>query len=175
MKNIPIKTWMSLIVILSLVSGCKLVGSGNSQTPAADRGAPDMTSSYTQYAPEKVDIMPLTEFVRAADTQKAQINLYIRLLDKFNSQIKAPGIFRFELYEHVQRSSEPKGKRIVLWPDIDLANPVDNNKYWRDFLRAYEFNLSADAAPNQNYILEVTCLCSRGRRLTDEFILTRTE
>ena len=175
MKNISIQKWMSLIIILSNITGCKLADSGNSQPPAAERGAPDMTSSYIQFAPEKIDIMPLTELVRAADTQKAQINLYIRLLDKYNSQIKAPGIFRFELYEHVQRSSEPKGKRIVLWPDIDLSNPADNNKYWRDFLRAYEFNLSADTTPNPNYILEVTCLCSRGRRLTDEFILTRRE
>lgn len=166
---------MFLIVILSIISGCRFIGSKKSDSPAAERGSPDITSNYIQYSPVKIDIMPLTEFVRPADSQKGQINLFTRLLDSFNSQIKAPGIFRFELYEHVQRSSEPKGKRIMLWPDIDLSNPAENNKYWRDFMRAYEFNLSVDAAPNQTYILEVTCLCSRGRRLSDEFILTRTE
>lgn len=175
MKNILKSTWIFLIFILSIGSGCNYIGLGNTQSPAVGRGSPDMSSFYTQYAPTKIDIMPLTEFFRPADAQQEQINLYVRLLDSFNSQIKAPGVFRLELYEYVQLSSEPKGKRIILWPDIDLTDPAENNKYWRDFLRAYEFNLTANVPLNQSYILEVTCLCSKGRRLIDEFILTRTD
>lgn len=122
------------------------------------------------YAPAKVDIMPLTELVTAGG-QGFRIHLYVSLLDAFGSQIKSPAVFRFELYEHVVRSAEPKGKRAVIWADFDLTSPAANNEYWRDFLRAYEFNLPFEQATGQTYILQVTCLCPSGSRLTSEFTL----
>ncbi len=132
---------------------------------------------YTRYVPEKIDIIPLTEFVTVG-----KIRIYVSLLDSFDCQIKTPGIFRFELYRYVQHSAEPKGKRIAIWLDIDLTNTVENNNYWRDFLRAYEFNLdltptAAGFRPEkkQIYILQVTCLCPNGRRLSADFALKYTE
>ena len=128
-------------------------------------------SVYTQYSPVEIDILPLTEFVNTSDAQQSQINLYVSLLDSFGSEIKSPCIFRFELYEKVVRSAEPKGRRVVIWPDIDLTEPAKNNQYWRNFLRAYEFDLPFGPAVNQTYILEVTCLCPTGRRLISDFTL----
>lgn len=127
--------------------------------------------AYACYMPAKVDIMPLTELVTAGGTQGSQIRLYVSLLDAFGSQTKAPAVFRFELYEYVQRSAEPKGRRAVIWADIDLTDPPVNNEYWRDFLRAYEFNLPFEQAAGQTYILQVTCLCPNGSRLASEFTL----
>ena len=135
-------------------------------------------SVYTHYAPAKIDILPLTEFIGIGDTQRPNINLYVSLLDSFGSQIKSPCVFRFELYQRVQRSAEPKGKRIIIWPDIDLIEPAANNKYWRDFLRAYEFNLPFELPANQSYILQVTCLSPNvpnARRLSAEFFLKSTK
>jgi hypothetical protein len=126
---------------------------------------------YAKYCPEEIDIIPLTGFVKEDDTKKSQINLYVSLLDEFGSEIKSPCVFRFELYEKVQRSAEPKGRRVVIWPDIDLTGSVTNNQYWRNFLRAYEFNLPFTPADNQIYILEVTCICPMGKRLTSDFTL----
>ncbi len=129
-------------------------------------------SVYTRYSPVEVDILPLTEFVNVGEAQQSQINLYVSLLDLFGSEIKSPCVFRFELYEKVQRSAEPKGRRVVIWPDIDLTEPTENNQYWRNFLRAYEFNLPFGPASNQTYIIEVTCLCPTGKRLTSDFTLS---
>ncbi|HCO93892.1 MAG TPA: hypothetical protein DIU00_08075 [Phycisphaerales bacterium] len=134
-----------------------------------------MLSLYTLYTPVKIDIMPLTEFTSANDTQRPKINVYVSLLDPYGSQIKSPGKFRFELYEYIQRSAEPKGKRAIIWPDVDLTNPVKNNDYWRDFLRAYVFSLPYEQAGNQDYILQVTCLCPNGKRLSTEFTLRQTK
>ena len=39
---------------------------------------------------------------------------YVSLMDVFGSQIKGPAVFRFELYEKVVRSSEPKGNKCSL-------------------------------------------------------------
>ncbi len=140
--------------------------------PKADNDFDD--SIYASYAPVKIDIMPLTEFVSIDNVEgTSEINLYVSLLDSFGSQRKSPGTFRFEMYEYVQRSAEPKGGRVAIWPDIDLTDAVENNKYWRDFLRAYQFNLPFETASNQSYILQVTFLCPTGKRLSDEFAFTQ--
>jgi len=130
---------------------------------------------YARYAPLKIDIMPLTELISDGDTGQAKVNLYVSLLDAFGCQIKSPCVFRFELYERIQRSAEPKGGRVILWPDIDLTDAAKNNEHWRDFLRAYEFDLPLESATSQSYILQVTCLCTTDRRLSAEFILKHTQ
>ncbi len=167
----------SVLCLLAMLLG----GVGCEQMP----GLPEFTtgtdndfkrlSVYSHFAPAKISIMPLTEFINPAGTRQANMNLYVSLLDSFGSQIKSPGVFRFELYQRVQRSAEPKGKRIIIWPDIDLTDPVENDEYWRDFLRAYEFNLPFESAVNKSYILQVTCLCPTGRRLSDEFAIKLTK
>lgn len=135
----------------------------------------DMLSIYTSYVPVKIDIMPLTEFVDDGDAQQSKIDIYISLIDPFGSQIKSPGVFRFELYEYIKRSAEPKGKRAFIWPDVDLTDPIANNDSWRDFLRAYEFSFPCEQATNEEYILQVTCLCPNGKRLSSEFKLKHTK
>jgi hypothetical protein len=127
---------------------------------------------YSGYTPAKVDIMPLTEFVLASPARgSSKLRIYISLLDSFDCRMKSPGVFRFELYEQVLRSPEPKGKRIILWPDIDLTDADKNNQSWKDFLRAYEFNFDFEPKAQQNYILQATFLSPAGRRLSAEFNL----
>jgi len=158
-----------------------LANAGCEQLPGLP-GLTDKTSNnfkklsvYSRFAPAKINIMPLTEFIRIGDTQQPNINLYVSLLDSFGSQIKSPIVFRFELYQRVLRSAEPKGRRVVIWPDIDLTEPAANNEYWQDFLRAYEFDLPFEPDASQSYILQVTCLCPNGRRISAEFALKLTK
>jgi len=160
--------------LLLMNAGCE---SRVSVSPAAvsPKSDLDKVSAYLRYAPARIDIMPLTELVPAAGAQGARISLCVSLLDAFGFQIKSPAVFRFELYEYVQRSAEPKGKRAVIWADVDLTDPVSNNEYWRDFLRAYEFNLPFEQAANEDFILQVTCLCPSGSRLSAELMLKRTK
>ena len=129
-------------------------------------------SAYALYAPVSIKIMPLTEINRIRDDEGgSKINIFVSLLDSFDCQVKSPGIFRFELYERIPRSGEPKGRRIVIWPSIDLTEAAENNNYWRDFLGAYEFKLDFELQRNQTYILQVTCLCPNGKRLSAELVL----
>jgi hypothetical protein len=126
----------------------------------------------TGYAPVKIGILPLTELAGgSAQGQPARLDAFVTMLDAFGSQVKAPGILRFELYEHVPRSAQAKGQRLTLWPDLDLTSPADNHKYWREFLHAYEFELEAQAGRDKTYVLEVTCLCPDGKRLSAEYTL----
>ena len=134
-------------------------------------------SAYARYAPVKTNILPLTEFVAPPeDVEGVKIKAYVSLSDSFGCQAKSPALFRFELYEAVPRSAEPKGRRITIWPEkaghwIDLTDPAENNKHWRDFLRAYEFSLYLESVGETKCILQVTCLCPTGRRLSAEFAL----
>ena len=123
------------------------------------------------FATARIQILPLTEL--ADSGQGAILSVYLALLDAFGSQIKAPGILRFELYEYVPRSADPKGQRIGIWSgvDLDLTDPAKNNTYWRNFLRAYEFQLDVQADTGETYILEATCMCPEGKRLSAEFTL----
>ncbi len=130
------------------------------------------SNQLSEYGPAKVEIMPLTEFTGDGDGKKpSKIKVYVSLLDAFDCQIKAPVVFRFELYDRVPLSADPKGQRILIWPDIDLNDADKNNKYWRDFLRAYEFDLPFEPKKGNSYILQVTALCPNGRRLSADFTL----
>ena len=144
--------------LLLVEGGCKPVPVAAELLPDADSNFNELFV-YTRYTPAKIDIMPLTELIRAGDTEVvSRLKVYVSLLDSFDCQIKSPGVFRFELYEYVPRSAEPKGRRIIIWPDIDLTEQEENNNYWQDFLRAYKFNLDFELRNNQSYILQVTCL-----------------
>lgn len=170
------------LVSLLTYTGCEPPSArrsrGEGRSPQIDTKPPaqiDKASDardFGGYAPAKVDIMPLTEFILTPKAKGSpKLRIYVSLLDSFNCQMKSPGVFRFELYEQVLRSAEPKGRRIAIWPDIDLTNAAKNNHYWRDFLRAYEFNLDFEPRANQNYILQATFLSAAGRRLSAEFTI----
>ncbi len=170
MKAIAVVLWIFVLGFVLVETGCEQASTPAEPTPNPADGSDALV--YARYAPVKIDIMPLTELTGPSDPQEdALLNVYVSLLDVFGSQIKSPGVFRFELYEYVQRSAEPKGKRAVIWPDIDLTNAAKNNEHWRDFLRAYQFNLPCELQKKQDHILEVTCRCPNGRRLSAEFIV----
>ena len=174
MKTAGVTARILFLVLLFVVAGCEppQVGVKRIEPPHKADNDCNEASIYARYVPAKVDIMPLTEYTGVSNTaEEPAIKVYVSLLDSFGYQMKSPGVFRFELYEKVPRSAEPKGKRIDIWPDIDLTDVVENNNCWRDFLRAYEFNLAFDAGANHSYILEVTCSLATGRRLLCEFEL----
>jgi hypothetical protein len=154
---------------LCLLGGC---GSSSSQTASdLDEKNSDL-DVFAQYSAEKISIMPLTKFVGVGAVDETErIKLYVALLDAFGSQRKTPGVFRFEMYEYIERSGEQKGKRIVIWPDIDLVASGVNNEYWQDFFRAYKFDLDFEPQMSKSYVLQVTCMIPNGKRLTAEFIL----
>jgi len=160
-----------LFIFLLAAAGC---GQLTGRTSKAGNDL-NKISAYSRFAPDRINIMPLTEFINTDNARQISIKPYVSLIDSFGSQIKSPGIFRFELYQRALRSAEPKGKRVVIWQDIDLTEPALNHEYWRDFLRAYEFDLPFELDVNQSYILQVTCLCPNGRRLSAEFALKLTQ
>ena len=178
MKRINIRVYVFFLVLLSTLIGCESPKNSPKKIKQPDKTASDCNEvfAYASYAPSKINIMPLTEYTGAGDTkEEPQIKAYVSMLDSFGYQITSPGIFRFEVYEKARRSAEPKGKRISIWPDIDLTDIVQNNNYWRDFLRAYEFSLPVDLENNQSYILQATCICPNGKRLSTEYTLLNTK
>ncbi|MBN2270837.1 MAG: hypothetical protein JXN61_09500 [Sedimentisphaerales bacterium] len=171
----------SFILLVLIESGCEPSGS---RQPLPKQGNDSNTPFCVYYAPAKIDIMPLTEF-KVSNGGGPQLDVYISLLDSAGSQIKFPVKLRFELYDQVRRSPEPKGRRVGIWPQeeqtaepnnlethwFDLANPAANNRHWRDFVRAYQFSLPFRPEPGGSYILEATCLTAQNRRLTAQLSL----
>lgn len=136
-----------------------------------DFARPD-AAACERYGPARIDILPLTALTQAGDSGgDSTVTVYICLLDSYDSQIKSPAIFRFELFEHVQRSSEPKGKRLKIWPDIALTDPALNNNHWQDFLRAYLFSLPLQKLHSGDYILHTTCITPDDKRLYADYLV----
>ena len=129
---------------------------------------PDSSSAKIQgrclFVPEKIRFNQLTEF--AGDWQ---ISAYVDVLDQFGSRIKASGLWRFELYEYVPRSTEPRGTRLYIWPDIKLTDARANYDLWQDYLRCYKFDLDfdIDLASDRTYILQAICFTAQGRRIIE--------
>jgi hypothetical protein len=128
------------------------------------------------FAPAKVEIMPLTQITITADGRIGILSVYVSLIDSFNCQQKWPAVFRFELYHRVFRSAEQKGKRVKSWPDIELTDPAKNNEYWKDFLHAYQFiNLNFTPAESSDYVLLATCILPNQKRISAELPLKATQ
>lgn len=121
-----------------------------------------------------VHIIGLTRLIPDPENASDKhINTFVDVLDIFDSRIKAPCRFRFELYEFLPRSSRNLGKRVSIWPEFDLTSAKANNLAWKDHLRSYQFDLVLDfnTAQNTQYVLQVTCMTADGKRLTDTFKL----
>ncbi len=111
----------------------------------------------------------LTEIVAAAGVgEETVLSIYVDIFDAYDSHMKAPVTFRFELYEFAARSSESRGRRLIIWPDIDLTDGAVNNRYWHDYLRTYNFELPMKfrPAPETTFTLEATCTTQEGKRLS---------
>ncbi|MHC4639479.1 MAG: hypothetical protein ACYTBV_18580, partial [Planctomycetota bacterium] len=157
-----------LLCLLIFVGGCDPADQRN------DNVDPEALSAYSEYTAVKIDILPLTGFVLTGEQEESvKLRIYVSLLDSFGCQIKSPAIFRFELYEHKDLSAERKGRRVMFWPDINLNNSSENNNYWKDYLRTYEFNFDFEPGKNQDYTLLVTSICPDGRRLSAEYYVKR--
>ena len=144
----------------------------NQTSPAPLKEAPPR--SVRAFAPVRIQIIALSDITASnASLNEARVSAYVDLLDAYDSQLKAPGSFRFELYEYIQRSSDPKGTGLINWPGINLNHPETNDEYWQNDLRAYQFDLEVDYYPSgvQTFVLVAIFTTPEGKRLTDEHIL----
>jgi hypothetical protein len=134
---------------------------------------PDWVDGSSQ-DPDKIvrlRISALTEFTQNPEQPgPMQIKAQVELLNGLEDSLNKPGKWRFELYEFVPRSSDPRGFRLLMWPEIDLNSPEENQIYWKDFLRGYEFYLPLEFVPEpkKKFILEATFMAEQ-RRYNDLF------
>lgn len=155
-------------ILLLTAVGCEPTSTSRPQPTPGDSGI------YEQYQPQKALFLPLTEIKPPKQQFTTEtITAFVALQDTGNSAIKAPGIFRFELYQYAPRTAEGRGKRLQLWDDINLTNFPENNNHWRDYLRAYEFELEYEFAADGKFVLEVTFISSESKRLTTEITLAK--
>ena len=164
------KTILASVAMLALAfyAGCSTRPTGADSSPVRSHDS----APCSNFGPARIDVLPITAIIPASPANaEASINAYVCLIDAFDSQIKAPVIVRFELFQRFQRSADPKGKRLIVWPDIDLTDPAVNNNLWQDFLRAYLFSLPLQKTSAENCVLHVTVICPSGKRLTADFIV----
>ncbi len=156
--------WMLYAALLIFFSGC------STQKIIIGPKIPGKSDVYEDYAATQIRVVGLTEIKKATEMEGVTIvNAYVDLLDQFDTRIKSPGSFRFELYDFVPQSATPKGRRLFVWGNVDLIDPVKNNSYFQDFLRTYKFELEMNFVPNagSKFILDVTFINPEGKRMSD--------
>ena len=144
--------WICLLSIVIGIVGCQSSNTVNGPV----EGSPI----------KDIRVSAITDFIPdPAVADRIQLKALIELLDKNGVSIKAPCRLRFEFYEFHPLSSDPRGQRLLIWPNQDLSDPDINSKHWEKFLRGYEFLLPFGMVlQNGNkYILEVTCLAGQER------------
>lgn len=90
-----------------------------------------------------------------------------------NPGLMIAGHVRIELYEYVQASADPKGRRLESW-GVDLTDEKHQRTYWNQLTQMYEFRVGVDATTARladRYVLVVTYDSPLGERLTDEHVL----
>ena len=126
------------------------------------------------FTPASVTINRLSEISMIDDYNNvARIKLFIDVADSFGDNMKAPGVFRLELYEYRNLSAENIGVRIYDWPEIDLSDSTVNQSFWQDSLRSYMFSLDIDRKLEKTakYVVLVTFISGGGQL---RFTNTRT-
>lgn len=139
-------------IILILMAGC--------QSPRASMSHKDDASV------RRIRISAITEFVPDPNVpNQLQIKTLIELFNVHGFSIKSPCTLRFEFYEFRSASSDPRGQRLLIWPNRDLSDSVINDKHWKNFLRGYEFFLPVDTPlqKGKKYVLEATCQIDQQR------------
>jgi len=153
---------IGLVVCMFCAGGCQ-------DGPAAIIGG---NARVRCFEPAGVRMAGLTGIVEnRQEGQDSFLRAVVEVQDKYQCRMKAPGRFRFELYQHQARSGQIKGKRIAIWPDFELVEAAENNRYWRDFLRAYEFTLPlSDVLSVRPVVLEVTFISGQ-HRMSDVYLI----
>lgn len=156
-------------VFLVLMSFVALAGCETVQQKQSNEIHQCLDSIYIDYAPVKIGVLPLSEAFTSRGS--AKFAAYIKLSDGAGSTVKWPGVFRFELYQKNIRTAEPKGNRLILWPDIDMTEAQQNNDYWQDALGCYRFDLDLNSKKVYGNILRITFIRPDGKRITLERVV----
>jgi hypothetical protein len=151
--------WVPLAVMFLLSTGCQELQSGSETAGQSEQ----------KTLIEQVRISTLTGFeTDPAQPETVQLNVCVELLNASGLQFPMPCIFRFELYAFQALSSDPRGQRLIIWPDQDLRSDQSNSAHWKDYLKGYQFSLPVDITPEpkEQYVLEATCMIGQ-RRYSD--------
>lgn len=105
--------------------------------------------------PNAIRIHPFTGTqIFDADRNLRGVDVRIEVMDAYGDAAKAFGDFRFEMYQFIPNSIDPKGKRIATWEE-SLIEPKKNLLHWDKITRTYEFKLQWDEpiAPGRQFVL----------------------
>lgn len=164
---------LAIALGLMLSSGCQSGDADQLKTvPSKIDTACAVDPAYADYLPAKVTFLALTELtIAAGESGPGRITAYVVLQDSSGSSVKAPGVLRFELFEYASRIGRMQGKRLAIWDDYDLTDFEVNRRHWRDFMRAYHFDLDIESMEASKYILVLTYIPPKAGRLEAQITL----
>jgi len=126
--------------------------------------------------PQRIEIVKPFTRVKSFDRDNTPdgIELLLRAVNSLdNPGLMIVGHVRVELFEYVEASAEPKGRRLDFW-DVDLSSTAKQKTFWNQLTQMYEFRLGIDPTvlPHERaFVMAVTYNSPLGEHLTDECVI----
>jgi len=102
------------------------------------------------------------------------IELMLQPVDSFGDPVKIAGSVDVELYEFVQASAEPEGRRVLPPWRINLQTRDDQKRYWNRVTGMYEIPLKlpeGNRPDKPKFVLTVTYHTPIDTNMTDRMVL----
>jgi len=167
------KTRTLAVCMLGLIAtacGCGDAGWGFGFKQSAAAPPQAVPAPIDLLLPKTIRIHPFTQ-TRVFDEAGGikGVDVRIEAVDAYGDATKAFGDFRFEMYDFVTNSLDPKGKRIATWNE-SLLEPKRNLLHWDKITRTYEFKLQWDRPipVGKRYVLVAVFSSPFTRRIIDE-------
>lgn len=128
--------------------------------------------------PARIEIVKPFTRVKSFDDNASPdgIELLLQAVNPLgNVGLMIVGVIRVELYEHVQASGIPTGKRLDSWT-IDLASEESQRRHWNHVTQMYQLRLKINpevVSLARRYVLVVTYTSPLGDHLTDDCVIER--
>jgi hypothetical protein len=162
-------------IAIALTATITVAAAGCKSAPVAGDNGP-RREMLALLMPSRIEIVKPFTHVKSFDRDNTPdgIELLLRAVNSLdNPGLMIVGQVRVELFEFVEASAEPKGRRVDYW-DIDLSTAARQKSFWNQLTQMYEFRLGVDPSvlPRQkSFVLMVTYNTPLGEHLTDECVI----
>ena len=169
-KQYMLRFLVYVIIFMCSPGGCRHIPIGSKKGIAAQ--------PESGFQPTKVILQTSFTHIIPKQTktnQAGQIETYVRLTDQFGDPLKAPGRFRFELFEYRPAASDPRGRRFSIngVQKFDLTEIDVNQRHWDSTTGNYRFTLKLPDGSPKTVVMQVTFSADSGLRLEGILIVAQ--
>ena len=165
-----------LLTMIRLSAATALIWAAGCQQPGTriDLDDPDLSALVALMLPAEVEVQSFTKPVSfVGDGNADGLEVILATRDSFGDEVKAIGMFQFELRKRRLASASKLGERIAYWT-IAIRSLEPLREYWDPVSHFYVFPLKLETGPLAPgpYVITARLRGPTGRVMSDEYPFT---